>query len=53
MNNADMNRIKNKTPIKGLYLAGAWGDPGGGYDGVYRGGQSAFLALMKDRQNPP
>ena len=53
MDNAYMNRIKNKTPIKGLYLADAWGDPGGGYDGVYRGGQSAFLALMKDRQNPP
>ncbi|MGD9138536.1 MAG: NAD(P)/FAD-dependent oxidoreductase, partial [Desulfobacterales bacterium] len=48
MDNAYMNRIKNKTPINGLYLASAWGDPGGGYAGVYRGGQSAFLALMKD-----
>ena len=48
MNNAYMNRIKNKTPIKGLYLASAWGNPGGGYAGVFRGGQSAFLALMKD-----
>ena len=48
MDNAYMNRIKNRTPIKGLYLASAWGDPGGGYAGVYRGGQSAFLALMKD-----
>jgi prolycopene isomerase len=48
MDNAYMNRIKSKTPINGLYLASAWGDPGGGYAGVYRGGQSAFLALMKD-----
>ena len=48
MNNAYMNRIKNRTPIKGLYLASAWGDPGGGYAGVYRGGQSAFVALMED-----
>jgi prolycopene isomerase len=48
MDNAYMKRIKNRTPIKGLYLASAWGDPGGGYAGVYRGGQSAFLALMKD-----
>ena len=48
MNNAYMNRIKNKTPIKGLYLASAWGDPGGGYAGVFRGGQSAFQAMMKD-----
>lgn len=48
MNNAYMNRIKNRTPLKGLYLASAWGDPGGGYAGVYRGGQSAFVALMED-----
>ena len=48
MDNAYMNRIKNKTPVKGLYLASAWGDPGGGYGGVFRGGQSAFVAMMKD-----
>jgi prolycopene isomerase len=48
MDNAYMNRIKNRTPIKGLYLASAWGNPGGGYAGVFRGGQSAFLALMED-----
>jgi prolycopene isomerase len=48
MDNAYMNRIKNTTPVKGLYLASAWGNPGGGYNGVLRGGQSAFLAMMKD-----
>ncbi len=48
MGNAYMNRIKNTTPVKGLYLASAWGNPGGGYNGVFRGGQSAFLAMMKD-----
>ena len=48
MENAYMNRIKNKSPVKGLYFASAWGNPGGGYAGVFRGGQSAFLALMKD-----
>ena len=48
MENAYMNRISNRTPIKGLYLASAWGDPGGGYGGVFRGGQSAFVELMKD-----
>ena len=48
MGNAYMNRIKNTTPVKGLYLASAWGNPGGGYSGVLRGGQSAFLAMMKD-----
>ena len=48
MDNAFMNRIENKTPIKGLYLASAWGNPGGGYAGVFRAGQSAFQAVMED-----
>ena len=48
MDNAFMNRIKNRTPIKGLYLASAWGNPGGGYAGVLRGGQSAFQKMMED-----
>jgi len=48
MDNAYMNRISTRTPVKGLYLASAWGNPGGGYGGVFRGGQSAFQALMED-----
>jgi len=48
MDNAYMNRIKNRTPVKGLYLASAWGNPGVGYGGVFRAGQSAFQALMQD-----
>ena len=48
MDNAFMNRIKTETPVKGLYLASAWGNPGGGYAGAFRAGQSAFQALMKD-----
>lgn len=48
MDNAYMNRIENRTPVKGLYLASAWGNPGGGYVGVFRGGQSAFQAMMED-----
>jgi len=31
-----MKRLPSKTPIKNLYLAGAWG-------GMYGGGQSAVL----------
>lgn len=38
MQNAYMNRISNRTPIKGLYLNGAWGNPGGGYAGVLPSG---------------
>ena len=48
MDNAYMNRIQNRTPVKGLYLASAWGNPGGGYGGVFRGGQGAFEAMMED-----
>jgi len=48
MENAFMNRINNKTPVKGLYLASAWGNPGGGYTGAFRAGQSAFQAVMED-----
>jgi len=48
MDNTYMNRISNRTPIKGLYLASAWGNPGGGYAGVLRGGQMAFEKMMED-----
>ena len=48
LNNAFMNRIKNRTPIKGLYLAGAWGNPGGGFTGAQGSGRRAFIELMED-----
>ena len=48
MENAYMNRISNRTPIEGLYLAGAWGNPGGGYGGVLRSGRMAFEMMMQD-----
>jgi prolycopene isomerase len=48
MDNAFMNRIDNRTPIKGLYLAGAWGNPGGGYVGAIRSGELTFEHLMQD-----
>lgn len=46
MDNYWIYRNKNRTPIKGLYLASAWGSPGGGVISVIRGGQSAFTDLM-------
>ena len=48
MNNSFMNRIDNRTPIKGLYLASAWGKPGGGYTAVMGSGRTAFAYLMED-----
>jgi prolycopene isomerase len=47
-NNSGLTRIKNRTPIKGLYLASAWGNPGGGYMPVIMGGRSAFRDLMEE-----
>ncbi|MFC1834254.1 FAD-dependent oxidoreductase [Thermodesulfobacteriota bacterium] len=46
--NSFMNRISNRTPIKGLYLSSAWGEPGGGYTGVLIAGKRAFGLLMED-----
>ena len=48
MDNAFMKRIDNRTPIKGLYLASAWGNPGGGYPGALMGGESTFQKMMED-----
>lgn len=47
MDNAYMSRIQNETPVKGLYLAGAWGNPGGGFGGALCGGAAAFAALTE------
>ncbi|MCP4021064.1 MAG: NAD(P)/FAD-dependent oxidoreductase, partial [Desulfobacteraceae bacterium] len=48
LDNAYMNRIKNRTPIKGLYLASAWGNPGGGYSAVLASGRNTFGTILKD-----
>ena len=46
--NAYVKRIDNRTPIKGLYLASAWCNPGGGFSGVLLSGQMAFRKMMED-----
>jgi len=33
-----MNRIQTKSPLKNLYYASAWGNPGGGFTGAILGG---------------
>lgn len=50
VDNAFMNRIKNGTPVKGLYLAGAWGRPGGGYGAAMRSGQVTFQHIVQAHQ---
>jgi prolycopene isomerase len=48
MDNAFMNRIDNRTPVRGLYLASAWGNPGGGFAGVLLAGEQTFEKIMED-----
>jgi phytoene dehydrogenase-like protein len=48
MDNTFINRIKNRTPIKGLYLAGSWGNPGGGFLPLMIGARNIFKALIED-----
>jgi all-trans-retinol 13,14-reductase len=47
MNNSGPNRMPYKTPIKNLYLAGAWTRPGGGYGAVIPSGLECFAEIMK------
>ncbi|MES9996488.1 FAD-dependent oxidoreductase [Desulfovibrio aminophilus] len=42
VDNAFMSRNPNTTGLKGLFLASAWGDPGGGFTGALLGGKGAF-----------
>jgi all-trans-retinol 13,14-reductase len=44
------SRFPQRTPIRGLFLAGAWTVPGGGYGAVIPSGLQAFAEVMKDWQ---
>jgi prolycopene isomerase len=48
MENAYMTRLANTTPIKGLYYASAWTNPGGGYQPCLQAGLDASVALLGD-----
>lgn len=50
--NSFMTRLSNKTGVPGLYLASAWGNPGGGYGGALLGGKSAFKDVMAELSPP-
>jgi len=47
LDNSGPSRMAPKTPIKNLYLAGAWTSPGGGYGAVIPSGLSCFAEIMK------
>lgn len=48
LNNSGNRRFPNRTPLKNLYLSGAWTSPGHGYGGVFISGLQCFAAIMQD-----
>ncbi|MBN1223230.1 MAG: NAD(P)/FAD-dependent oxidoreductase, partial [Candidatus Aminicenantes bacterium] len=47
VDNSVPRRFPHKTPIKNLYLSGAWTSPGHGYGGVLSSGLECFAEIMK------
>jgi phytoene dehydrogenase-like protein len=48
LDNTSIKRIRNRTPITGLYLSSAWAFPGGGFSGVHASGRNAFRNFVED-----
>lgn len=48
VDNSGNRRFPQTTPIKNLYLAGAWTSPGHGYGACIPSGLSCFAAVTKD-----
>ena len=48
IDNSFMNRISIRTPVRRLYLAGSWSNPGGGYTGALGGGIDTAKAMWND-----
>ncbi|HNW59910.1 MAG TPA: NAD(P)/FAD-dependent oxidoreductase [bacterium] len=47
VNNSGNTRVGHTTPVKNLYLAGAWSRPGHGYGAVVPGGVECFAEIVK------
>ena len=48
VNNSGASRLPHTTPIKNLFLAGAWTSPGHGYGAVIPSGLQCFAAIMRE-----
>jgi phytoene dehydrogenase-like protein len=47
IDNSGSGRFPQRTPVKNLYLAGAWTFPGGGYGACIPSGLQAFAEVMR------
>lgn len=47
LDNSGATRVPHDTPVKNLYLSGAWTRPGHGYTGVIYSGLECFSEIMK------
>lgn len=48
LENSFITRLDNKAPVRGLYFASAWTNPGGGYEPCLESGAKACKALVDD-----
>ncbi len=48
LNNSGQTRLSQKTPVKNLYLAGAWTRPGHGYGAVIPSGLQCFAQIVSE-----
>ncbi len=48
LDNSNPRRFAQRTPVKNLYLAGAWTAPGHGYGAVIPSGLQCFAEVMRD-----
>jgi len=48
LDNSPPRRLPHGTPIKNLYLSGAWTNPGGGYSAVISSGLECFGEIMNE-----
>lgn len=48
LDNSEPRRLPHDTPVKNLYLAGAWTRPGGGYGAVIPSGLQCFAQIMAE-----
>lgn len=48
LDNSGNRRLPHRTPIKNLYLSGAWTSPGHGYGAVIPSGLQCFAEIMRE-----